>query len=445
MTVVLDVSSRKTPLIAHGVGFYFPENTGGTEVYVQDLCVELLQQSLASTVIAATDLESREYVWNGVNVLRYPSDWGEDERKRGVSNERLSKFQNLVLERRPDIFHLHSWTRGSGLIHLAQVAQLGIPCVVTVHVPSPICMRGTMLLHGRQPCDGKILEQRCSKCWAESRGLPRPLAYLVSRLPQMPSLVKIKSRGATLMSARSLASAKARELHQMSTLCKQIVVPSQWVYDALVTNGIPPAKLTLLRQEVGTAFRGKVVGRSRRQSKILTIGFAGRLERYKGLHTLVDAMARIPHQIPIRLLIAGTGADASYARYLLKASTNDKRIELCGPKTHEQIAEFMTEIDVLAVPSNYMETGPLVVLEAYAAGLPVLGANLGGIAERIRDGEDGLLLPFNDSTAWAGAMIRLVTEREFLNHLSSNVRSSRSMKDVASEMASLYRQILQGA
>jgi glycosyltransferase involved in cell wall biosynthesis len=91
-----------------------------------------------------------------------------------------------------------------------------------------------------------------------------------------------------------------------------------------------------------------------------------------------------------------------------------------------------------------METGPLVVLEAYAFGLPVMGADLGGIAERIRDGVDGWLLPFDDSRAWAAAMREVALDRTKLRRLAGNVLPSRTMADVASEMAEVYRQVLDG-
>ena len=57
---------------------------------------------------------------------------------------------------------------------------------------------------------------------------------------------------------------------------------------------------------------------------------------------------------------------------------------------------FLSRIDVLAVPSQWLETGPLVVLEAFAAGTPVIGSDLGGIRELVSDGRDGLLVPHDD-------------------------------------------------
>jgi glycosyltransferase involved in cell wall biosynthesis len=122
----------------------------------------------------------------------------------------------------------------------------------------------------------------------------------------------------------------------------------------------------------------------------------------------------------------------------------DFDLHIFSPIGHDEVPEFMSRIDVLAVPSNYMETGPLVVLEAYAFGLPVMGADLGGIAERIRDGVDGWLLPFDDSRAWATAMRDVALDRAKLRRLTGNILPSRTMADVASEMAEVYRQVLEG-
>ncbi|HZY55320.1 MAG TPA: glycosyltransferase, partial [Reyranella sp.] len=114
----------------------------------------------------------------------------------------------------------------------------------------------------------------------------------------------------------------------------------------------------------------------------------------------------------------------------------------CGSISRKEVPDFLRSIDVLAVPSNYMETGPLVVLEAHAFGVPVMGADLGGISERIRDGVDGWLLPFDDSAAWAATIQQIVLDREKLAQIASNIEPCRTMGDVASEMAALYRQIL---
>ena len=443
-----DRGSSANLRVAHCVGFYFPENVGGTEVYVRDLATALSGFAVDSSVVAATDRTCETYQWAGATVIRYPSNW-TDVREAAAAAPTIgrSKFQAVIADIDPDVFHLHSWTTGAGLRQLSQVAQLGIPCMATVHVPSALCLRGTMILNGKEPCDGRIDEKRCAQCWAISRGLPSPVAFAVSRLPSMSIGGSHEStltrRLATMLSARSLVNAQARDLHRMASLCDRIIAPSQWVYAALAANAVPPQKIFISRQAVAEALVER--GSSRpavRRGQELRVGFIGRLEHYKGAHILLEAMGQIPRDVPIRLVVAGSGTELPYLRTLEAAAEGDARVEFLGPILHDQLPEFLQRIDVLAVPSNYMETGPLVVLEAYAFGIPVMGANLGGIAERIRDGVDGWLLPFDDSRAWAAAMQSAALDRGQVARLAANIRHLRTMTDVASEMAAQYREIL---
>ncbi|MDP3241302.1 MAG: glycosyltransferase, partial [Reyranella sp.] len=306
--------------VVHCVGFYFPDSTGGTEVYVRDLVSALSRYAVDSTIIAATDGDYHRYSWNGVEVVRYPIDAPEVQRVRDKNvRKRRTMFQEIVEATKPDLFHLHSWTSGAGLRHLRQVARMGIPSVVTMHVPSPICMRGTMLLNDERPCDGRIDDRRCARCWALDRGLPAPAAYLVSRLPRWDvtdSVVsRLSPRAATLLSARAAAATKARQLRSMAALSERIVAPSEWVRAALSENAIPPEKVVVSGQSASAEFSDRkqrpLQGGNRRE---IVIGFLGRLEPYKGADLLVRALARLPADLPVLLRIAGVGQDARFAR-----------------------------------------------------------------------------------------------------------------------------------
>jgi glycosyltransferase involved in cell wall biosynthesis len=436
--------------VVHCVGFYFPDSTGGTEVYVRDLVSALSRYSVDSTIIAATDGDYHGYSWNGVDVVRYPIDAPETQCVRDKDvRKRRTMFQEIVEATKPDLFHLHSWTSGAGLRHLRQVARMDIPSVVTMHVPSAICMRGTMLLNDERPCDGRIDDRRCAQCWALDRGLPAPAAYLVSRLPRWDvsdSLVsRFSQRAATLLSARAAAATKARQLRSMATLSERIAAPSEWVRAALAENAIPLEKVVVSGQSASAEFSERkqrpLQGPDRRE---IVIGFLGRLEPYKGADLLVRALARLPADLPVRLRIAGVGQDARFARQIEEAARKDSRIQLMGLVEHEKVPAFLADIDVLAVPSRYMETGPIVVQEARALGIPVMGADLGGISERVHHGVDGWLLPFDDPGPWADAIRVAATDRAEVARLSGNMRRTRSIDDVASDMATLYREIMAG-
>jgi glycosyltransferase involved in cell wall biosynthesis len=96
--------------------------------------------------------------------------------------------------------------------------------------------------------------------------------------------------------------------------------------------------------------------------------------------------------------------------------------------------------DLNAVPSLWLETGPLVVLEAKAAGLPIIGSRLGGIAELVREPEDGMLVPPGDVMAWARAIKAMVYNRP-TQAVSPTAAKVRTMREVASDMAALYNSL----
>ena len=104
--------------------------------------------------------------------------------------------------------------------------------------------------------------------------------------------------------------------------------------------------------------------------------------------------------------------------------------------------ELLRGYDLLAVPSRWLETGPLVVLEAFAAGIPVIGSNLGGISELVEDEIDSVLVEADSIEAWSRAIRRFCDDHCFLEHLRQGIRLPRRMDAVANEMLVLYNQVL---
>jgi glycosyltransferase involved in cell wall biosynthesis len=125
---------------------------------------------------------------------------------------------------------------------------------------------------------------------------------------------------------------------------------------------------------------------------------------------------------------------------LHKLANNDTRIRFCAPVPSHRVRSLLAGYDALAVPSRWLETGPLVVLEAFAAGIPVLGSRLGGIAELIRDDVDGLLVESGSVVNWTATLCRVVAEAGLLGRLRTGVRPPRTMEEVADDMLSVYRE-----
>ena len=122
-----------------------------------------------------------------------------------------------------------------------------------------------------------------------------------------------------------------------------------------------------------------------RPGRPITLGYIGRIKESKGVHILLEAMAKVPVDAGVRLVIAGGGEEAYLDRLKDMA---DPRSEFIGWSKPE---DFYRQVDVVAIPSLYPEPLPRTVLEAYSYGLPVIGAVSGGIPEVVQDGRTGWL------------------------------------------------------
>jgi glycosyltransferase involved in cell wall biosynthesis len=101
---------------------------------------------------------------------------------------------------------------------------------------------------------------------------------------------------------------------------------------------------------------------------------------------------------------------AGYIAGVRAAAGDDPRIAFAGPYGEEQASDVFAGMDALVVPSTWYENTPFVVLEAFAAGVPVLASDLGGLTEIVQDGVDGLLFRAGDAPSLQSAIERLCGE-----------------------------------
>jgi glycosyltransferase involved in cell wall biosynthesis len=99
-------------------------------------------------------------------------------------------------------------------------------------------------------------------------------------------------------------------------------------------------------------------------------------------------------------------------------------------------------MDVLAVPSLWPENSPLVIHEAFQAGLPVVGSRLGGTADLVADGTNGLLYEAFSAADLAAALRRLLDEAGLLDRLAAGVPAVKSIDQDAGEWEERYRRLV---
>lgn len=177
------------------------------------------------------------------------------------------------------------------------------------------------------------------------------------------------------------------------------------------------------------------------------VGIVGRLDRRKGVHVLVDAMARLMERLPeARLVVvgdAGTGPPEYAAE--VRATAADllgDRVVFTGRR--DDIAEIMRVLDVLVVASESEPFG-LTALEAQASRTAVVGTRAGGLPEFVVDGETGLLVPPSDADALADALERLLRDDGLRNRLIDEAeRRANPARGLAAQydtLAETYRNV----
>jgi len=172
-----------------------------------------------------------------------------------------------------------------------------------------------------------------------------------------------------------------------------------------------------------------------RQINSLVVGFFGQVNPWKGLDLLIEAVCLAEESGAVVQLEVNGGEQPD--------GEIPSSILFNGKYEPHQLAERMSRVDVVAMASNWYENSPMVIQEAFLHGRPVLAPRLGGMAEKIRDGQDGILVDPGSAEAMAEAMQKLAQQPALLAELQNGVQRSLSMQpDSIKRHAQIYRQLM---
>lgn len=169
--------------------------------------------------------------------------------------------------------------------------------------------------------------------------------------------------------------------------------------------------------------------------------FVGRLHERKGFPTLVSAFEILAgERDDVRLVVAGDGEDRSAIDRL--SAPSRERVTMLGAVRNEDLPPFHAACDVFAAPSIGGESFGMILVEAMAAGLPVVASDIPGYDEVIADGIDGLLVPPKAPVSLAEAIGRVLDEPELAGRLGAAARTRARRFDwsvVTEELEEAYR------
>jgi len=367
---------------------YYPD-IGGAPQYALELSLQLVKLGIETVVITHThsgQLEEEEI--DGVKIRRVKG-WVLNHPHRTFSPLLFCRCYKYILDEKFDVVHGLDFYSTMSLMVIPFARIFRIPCVLTCHTA-----RGSPFL---------IFWQRLIG-WA------------------------FMFRRADRLIAVSRASARFSRLLGFSE--KRITVVPNGV-DLSCFNGKIDA--FAMREELGIGDEPLVVT-------------ALRLIKGKSPELLISAFAGVLSVVPdAKLVIAGSGQEEDNLSRQIKGLNITNSVFMVGKLRKEKVAQLMAAADVFALPSK-MESFGLTLLEASAAGLPVVCSNAGGIPEVFQDGFNGLLYPPGDDDAMAKAIIRLLQDRELAKKISANAMETAgrfTWERTAEQTLRVYKEVLQ--
>jgi glycosyltransferase involved in cell wall biosynthesis len=219
-----------------------------------------------------------------------------------------------------------------------------------------------------------------------------------------------------------------------------IVSPSRFLRSLYAEAGVPDEKFVVIPH--GTDMSATSKPDRRQAAASLRVAYLGQIAEHKGVHLLIDAARSIDDpRLSIRIH-GDLSRFPSYADRLARLSREDSRIELVGRyQGQTDLARIMQGIDVVVIPSTWYENCPNVILEAFACQAPVIATNLGGMAELVAHGGNGLLFRRGDAEDLAIQLRRLLAEPDLLSTLRAGIPQVSTLTHEVDQIEGLYRHL----
>jgi glycosyltransferase involved in cell wall biosynthesis len=336
-------------------------------------------------------------------------------------------LEREIAEVRPDlIYQVGGYLFGTLPLQLA--ARHGIASALFAMDYWHTCQRVTLLRPDGACCPGPSDPADCAACRIAARATAQRFGPPANRAIRRVLATTGRSAGHTVLGDAlgvTHFAARCEAISETLGTVSLVVVNSRFLANQLARLGVPRKRMLVVRQGIDTDEFAVPPPRPQRRDGLKVL-YLGQISWHKGADLAIEAVAQLRatgHRVHLDLH-GPVSAPSTYMAELqgrIERIPGDRTVRLGAPLDRRCLVAALRDADVLVVPSRWYENSPNVILEAFAAGVPVVAAHHGGMAEMVRDGVDGLLFTPGDASALAAALRRLSTEPGLLARLRSGI------------------------
>lgn len=439
-------------LVTH---FFPPHHNAGTENYTLGLARSLQSRGNDVQVLCAEDWASGDSYWNGVTedeyhgvpVKRIHLNWtmAEDPNRVLYYSERAKKWMSQMLQEEPfDLVHVISaYSLGVGIMEAVTSAQ--IPLILTLMDFWFLCPSVQLLQSTGDLCDGLTTARQCQSCLMADTGISQKLIRLGISLetqsqwwdPLSRLHILAKQRG---FRGRLLNMSERKQMFKTAIELPDLVLSHSRIVKEMFSRH---TSRNIMFLQNGHELSWSKSCEGKKPGDRLRIGYVGQIIPIKGVHVLIEAYKKADLGDKTKLNIwGGLGKDVGYVDRLNALIDSGPSILLRGRFEHDDLANVFADMDVLVVPSIWYENAPLVIQEAFAAGVPVIATKLGGMAEMISNEVNGLLFERGSVDDLARQFQRLIDEPGLLGRLNAGIQKVKTIAEEVAELEKIYFELV---
>ncbi|MEO2164334.1 MAG: glycosyltransferase, partial [bacterium] len=396
---------------------------------------------------ADPELSVREESVEGLRVLRLVHRLEHARLSESFSKPAVERvFERVLDAEQPDLVHFQHLIHTSvGLVDVARAA--GKATVVTCHDYWALCARVQLIRPDGQRCGGNM-GAGCLPCVKDRAPAEIPLARLLGQAAPGP----LRGMAEAMRATPGAPPALRRTAEEYLDLCEReevvpaayaacdlMISPSRYLRGVYLESGhFDPERLIFSENGLRTD-HVQALQKTPDPEGRLRFGFVGSLVWYKGVDVLVRAMQRMTAEECVLHVYGDFQPESDEHHAELARLADGAQVEFHGRFDNSKLSEVHAQIDVLVVPSLWVENAPVTIQEAFLTDTPLLVSDIGGMAEYVPDGQNGLQFRVGDDEDLARKMLRLLSEPGLIGDLSTSFPEVKTMVQNAAEMEFRYR------